>query len=315
MGNFRTGADAAQEASKGGTFAKTHYLSLKDGETVLVRFLTDKDNWIVVDQHSMVPTKGKPSDWAKDTPWPEKMGAVCRRDPGVKEMTGGDCFICDHLIGTGNPPVKKPTPRVWALAVLREEVMENGTVVGVKDQTREVVVTDKDGKVTDQKREEKAVVVVNMGFKNFFSVLQGFGSHYGTTVDRDYFIKRVGSEMDTQYQIIPSLPITLQDGTVFDLRNPKFADRYPLTQTLEQIVVERASDDFFARFFDTRVQAPASRVSGEHPVPPQDAPEAQGSELSRDELAALVERVKGHPGKNEPDPAPVATTGGMRDLG
>jgi len=326
---FRTGDEAVASASKGASFAKTHYLSLDDGEQVLVRFLTDKQDWIVVDQHNSVPTKAKPDDWPKDATWPTKMGAVCRKDVGVRDITGNECFICDHIVGTVKE-VKRASARTWALAVLREEVKENGQVVGVKDQTREVNITDKDGKATGEVKEEKAVVVVNMGYKNFFSVLQGFGSHFGTVVDRDYFIKRVGKEMDTLYQIIPNQPIVLSDGTILDLRNPKFADRYPLTQELPDIVMERASDEFYARFFDTRVKAPATKTSTEAGVPAKDAPQAAGSEVSSEDLKALAARVKGHPAATaDPAPAPApapapeppveapasAPASGMRDFG
>lgn len=316
MVDFRTGAEAAEEASKSTQFAKTHYFSLSENEndpnnTAILRFLTEKTDWIVVDQHNSVPTRPAPAD-AKGN-WPSKMGAVCRRDVALKAMYP-DCFICDHLVN--GTTIKKASARTWAYAVLREEVIENGQVVGIRDQTREVAKVDADGKATGEVYEEKAIVVVNMGFKNFFSALQGFANHYKTVLDRDYLIKRKGSGTDTIYSIIPLDPITTGDGTVFDLRNPQFADRYQPSQPLGEVVLERSSNDFYARFFDTRVPIPASNgtaASTQATATPAAAAAAAPAETPRPggdmdpaRVQALAERVKGYSAGTPAAAAPAA---------
>lgn len=328
--SFRKGADEAREASKGGgSFARSHFFAL-DGDpkskdnTAILRFLTEfqgDEAWIVVQQHQNVPTRPKPSDYPKDARWPEKMSAVCRKDVAFDGMYS-DCFICDNIVGTNN--VRKASARVWALACLREEVVENGQVVGYRDATREIAVTNDKGEATGETRTEKAIVIVNMGFKNFFSILEGFGGHYKTVLDRDYFIKRVGTDTDTQYQIVPLDPIVDADGKVFDVRRPEIAERYGEAGSyaaLEAIVVERAADEFYARFFDTRVAQPATQggTKSEGGEAAEEAAKPGHDVVSEDRLARLASRVKdyGQPGQGEPsgDTPAASVGGGMRDFG
>jgi hypothetical protein len=259
MSKFRTGADAAKDAAaskSGASFAKTHYFSLSDGEEIVVRFLTDADSWITVDQHTFVPTKKQPSDYEGN--WPRGMGAVCRRTKLADNSTlYRDCFICDHVTKQDGSPFK-PSSRTWATAVIREEVRDdNGVVVGFADQTREVVDV-RDGKPTGERRTEKATVIVNMGYRNFFGALQGFAGRYGTVLDRDYYIRREGDGLQTVYHIIPADPIDVSDpdnasSTVrFDLRDRRFMSRYEAdVPDLEGIVMDKASDGFYERFFIT----------------------------------------------------------------
>ena len=239
---FRTGAEAAKAAVKSGNFARTEFFNLKDNETAILRFLTDADSWITVDQHQVVPTKGKPPDYPKDARWPEKMGSVCRKDPA---FSYGECYICDHLVD--GKKVKKPAARQWALACLREEVVENGQIVGYRDKTRKVTIPEKDGK-PEREVEEKAIVVVNMAYKNFFSILEGFAGRYRTVLDRDYWIKRSGDDQSTTYQVVPIDPIQTEKG-IFDLREPEFMARYETDLNLGEVISERADDQFYAKFF------------------------------------------------------------------
>jgi len=287
--SFRKGAEEAREASKGAAFPKSHYFSL-DGNphspnnSAILRFLTDKDDLIVVDQHNNIPTKGEPKDF--EGSWPKAMSAVCRKDRAFEGMYD-DCFICDHIVD--GKKIKRPSGRSWALAVLREEVKEDGKIVGYRDATREVAELDDKGKPTGETHMEKAIVIVNMGYKNFFGILDGFGAHYGTLLDRDYKIRRQGTETDTTYQIVPLDPIEVDDdGTIFDLRDPQFMARYDAPDLVD-LVAEKASDDFYARFFDTRVQAPSSKSSDSTP----DAPERPSTEASSERMTALAQRVKG----------------------
>lgn len=308
---FRRGAEALKEASKGTNFARTHYLKIEDGGKAIVRFMTEWNSddpnvscWITVDQHSMIPTKPKPEGWG-DKNWPAKMGAVCRAD---EAFTGiyTDCYICDHMVGqlvVMNKKLKNPSGRGWALACLREEVVEGGKVVGIQDVKREVKIPAKDGQ-PERTIWEQAIVVVNMGYKNFFGALKGFGSHYGTVLDRDYAISREGASTDTDYNIIPMDPITMSDGTKFDLRNPEHAKRYTTDLDLGQIVGEMASDEFYARFFDPRFTVGENDAI----VPTGAAPEPKVSnDADAEKVAALAERIKGYSPGSAPDEAPPAT--------
>lgn len=296
--SFRKGAEEARDASKGGAqFARNHFFQLdsdtsKPENTALARFITDQPYWIVVDQHQAISTRPAPKDYPKDAKWPDKMSGVCRNDRAFDGMFD-DCFICEHMVGKNG--VKKPSARVWALACLREEVRDGGKIIGYRDLTREVAITDDKGEPTGETIKEKAIVIVNMGFKNFFSILEGFAGRYDTVLDRDYFIKRIGDGMETTYQIAPETPILMDDkGTVFDLRDPEIAKRYEYTSTLEEIVFERASDDFYARFFDIRVAAPATQTGvGSSTSKDVEVPEAPSNDVPVERMQALAERVKG----------------------
>ena len=351
---FRRGAEAAQEASKsGGSFARTHFFTLDDGKSIILRFLTeyqfdDKhpelDSWITVDQHQMVPTKGKPSWWPEGANYPDRMGAVCRADPAFARMYD-NCYICDHIVD--GKKVRKPSARDWALACIREEVIGDGSdalggsemkgrVLGYRDKTREVTIPAKDGE-PEKTITEKAIVVVNQGFKNFFGALKGFGERYGTILDRDYYIKREGNSTDTVYQIVPNDPIDDENGNRIDLRNPEHMKRYAHNIDLGEVVAERASDEFYAKFFDPRYVwddkanevKPAGSASAETPAAPE-------NDVSEERMAELANRVKGYgPSQGEAasedgeaeakageapaektsdEKAPVAAGGGMRNF-
>lgn len=277
------------------------------------------DEWITVDQHQNISTKAKPDDYPKDRNWPEKMGAVCRKDPAFQGVEGfdGSCYICDHIV---NPPkVKKASGRVWALACIREEVREDGRLVGFRDKTREVAKTDDKGQPTGETYTEKEIVVVNMGFKNFFSILQGFGGEYGTVLDRDFKIRRSGNDKDTTYSIIPMDPVPASDGNQLDLRNPEHMKRYETTLDLIEVISGRASTEFYARFFDPRVTVTESGGVQQTGASPE--VQKPDNDADEDKLKAIADRVKGYGpegGNGEATPAAepaAASSGGMKDFG
>jgi hypothetical protein len=305
---FRKGAEESASASKGGNFARTQFLKLEDGESAIVRFLTDANpdengdgGWITVDQHQMVPTKGRPADLKAESGWPERMGAVCRKDPAFKDASGNTCYICEFMKTTekGTEKPFKKGGRSWAWACLREEVKENGKVIGIKDKTRQVVHLDADGKPGAEVT-EKDIVVCNFGHKNFFGHLEGFAGHYGTALDRDYIIKRKGDgPSDTNYQIIPLDPITMDDGSVYDVRRPEILQRYGFESAqaadlaLQADIASRASEEFYARFFDPRVTVPTnSSDTGAQPAPA--AVPKPGHDSSPERMEALRDRVKSY---------------------
>lgn len=296
--NFRRGAKAAKEASKGTDFARTKFFGLKDQEVAYIRFLMDADEWISVDQHQMVPTKPKPDSY-KGENWPEKMGAVCRRD---EAFSYGECYICDFLVGDGTK-VRKPSSRVWAIAALREEIIGDGSpelggpdkkgkVFGMRDKTREVTIPAREAKDGQEARpeqtiEEKDIVVVNLGYKNFFGIVEGYAERYGTVCDRDFWIKREGADQSTQYKVVPvDDPVRDKDGNVL---SPKtHPERWAHEIVLEDVISERASDEFYAKFFDPRVTA---TEDGKVESTGAEAPKPE-NEIDEEKLAAMRDRVK-----------------------
>ena len=309
-GNFRRGSEAAEAAASKGNFAKTQWLRLEDKQRVLVRFLHEAfdtsgvESWIVADQHQMVPTKNQPDGY--EGKWPKYMSAVCRRD---EAFSYGECFICDFLVP--DDKAKPATSRVWSLACLREEVLGDGSealggpemkgkTVGVRDQTREVVIPARpasDGKAATEERHvtEKDIVVVNFGWRNFFLPLQGFASHFGQTIlDRDYWITRQGSMTDTTYHFVPIDPVPTADGTTLDLRNPEHAKRYETADIdLGEIVSGLAADDYYARFFDPRVSVDGGKVVNNDEATMQQQAKPS-TEVDPEMLQQMAARVKGY---------------------
>lgn len=320
MSKFRSGAEAAKEASKSPQFARTSYLSMKDQEEQIVRFLTDSDDWLTVDQHNFVPTRSKPDDWPKESNWPNSMSATCRKTKLEDGSTlFDDCYICDHMEKPDGKPYRA-SGRTWALAVLREEVTDDdGEVLGFRDQTEEVTKTvdGKEKNVTQPK-----VVIVNQGYRNFFSILQGFAGRYGTILDRDYFIKREGDSTDTTYQIVPLDPLDADhpetgEEVRFDLREPAFMAKYTdAMPDLEEVLMEKASEEFYALFFDKTKPQPARRDS-ESSDSDSDEPEAKPkptADVDSDEkVKALAERVKGY-GNRSADDGETKTKGKAKAL-
>jgi hypothetical protein len=302
----RRGAEEAEQASNFASFDKLHFLKVEDKASVILRFITDTHDRVggmmTVDMHQGVPTKSKPGDF-KGENWPTAMPAVCRKDKAFKEQFGGECYICD-VIKPKNPKMKKATGRVWAWAVLREAVIGDGTpekggpekqgkTVGYVDAIR-TVKKKVDGSDTEVEVEEKALIVVNQGYKNFFSALVGHASVYGTALDRDYVVQRKGTGTATDYNLVPLDPITLRDGRAFDLRDDDLMkERYGRTATefdaaLEAIINERTGDDYYGMWFMEGWTRPGSTGDAEGASAPD------SSEPDEDQMKALKDRIEGY---------------------
>lgn len=288
---FAKGGQKAREETKKGlpSFAKTHYFSLGDKESVVIRLIDDSPDWIFVHQHSFVPTKGAPEGWdakgkdgAAPKKWPERMNAVCRKTKNEGDLVfpefNNECFICDSM--TGNKQSKdgkyRGSIKLWARAVIRDEIKgtqamidaglpikahEIGTTVGFLDKEIEVQETDEDGKAVGDPKRVPDVVAINMGMKNFFGALQASFDAYGTVLDRDYRITRRGTELDTEYDIVPMDPIMTQDPETGEVSKYTLADEdirapYLNLLDLEKVITEQASDRHYATFFDTTKEIP-----------------------------------------------------------
>lgn len=288
------GASVAKEANKGGDFQKEiEFLSLKGDEAsinqgldqAIIRLVTEYERkpwmtsntaqslpWITVKQH-YAPTKQRPAYAREGSRWPEKMYVGCRKDKVFSKKFNGQCLVCEQ----GH----KPSDRTWALAIEREQIIENGRPVGMRDKTREVLVFGEDGKPIvvkegpDGKKEYQkkivpAWVVLNFGWKNFFNALSGQASYFQTIMGRDYVVKRTGSgNNDTNYTFIPLDPIKIEgqmatdlgvnQGTPYDMgyivgtvdgRDVPLSELlYPDMPDLRKIISERVSDDYFGRWF------------------------------------------------------------------
>lgn len=259
----RGGAAAKEEAKKAFVRQKTNFLSIDDGEKIILRFIDDSPDWIYVKQH-FAPTKPAPSDAPDELKknWPKRTGAVCRHDEAFAGMYE-DCYICDTLKGD-NPRDTRSFLRIWARAVVRKEIIgtqemvdegkieqeDVDTVVGMQDELIEVPEF-KNGKPTGKNIKQRNVILVNQGMKNFFAALQAAYDVYKTVLDRDFVVTREGSGTDTEYGIIALEPILMSDGkTKYSMKDPKLAARYEGIVDMEKEISDRASDEHYARYFD-----------------------------------------------------------------
>lgn len=318
---FGGGAATLKESASGGaSFDRTHFLSIKDGEQEIVRFMTDYEAqqgaphilpWLSIRQHSNVPTIQEPSWHGLDADgnkrkepkkWPSRMGVVCRNTicegipgrPKLWEVLDDGlegCLVCD---GDFDAKTKRASTRGWALACLREEVRdESGSVLGYRDKLREV---ERDGVTVT----EKAVVLVNNGWKNFFSKLEGFGLHYGTILDRDFIIRRSGSGISTDYNFFPIDPVPTQDGRAYDLRDPEIFARYETNVSLDDEIDRQGSADWQRRWFDPTWSPQSSKDSGPTQSESSPAQPASPQGVTEASLADMAARVKNY--------APATTT-------
>lgn len=289
---FAKGGQQAREEVKKSlpSFNRVKYLSLEDGASVVLRLIDDSPDWIFIQQHGFVPTKGAPKDWKSESgkSWPATMNAVCRKAKNQGDLVfpehGGRCFICESM--TGNKRSKdgkyRPSIKLWARAIVRDEIKgteamantinpatgrpfiekhEVGQTVGFQDHEIEVQDTDKDGKPVGDPKKQPEVIVINMGMKNFFGALQASYDAYGTVLDRDYRITRRGKELDTEYDIVPMDPIMTLDEEAnrqvkFTLQKDEIREPYLKLLDLEEVITEQASDRHYATFFDTTQEIP-----------------------------------------------------------
>lgn len=299
MSKFARGADAAKEASKGVQFDRAQYFSLKDKEEIVLRFLTDAEEWITVDQHNYVPTKPEPE--GNEGKWPKVMGTVCRKTKlGDGSTLHDDCYICEHMKKPDGKPYRA-TARTWALAVVRHEVKdEDGKVLGFRDGVRTVQETDKDGKPTGEEKKQKEIVILNQGYKNFFSTLQGFAGRYGTVLDRDYYVKRDGDDQNTTYHIVPLDPIETKDPDDpenlirLDLRDERLMKRYETDMPdLEELVERRADQEYYDRFFVPGKDGSSSKGSS-NGSGSDESSDSGGGDVPDERVKELADRVRGY---------------------
>ena len=326
---FGRGGDSAQEAedalsaSRGG-FARTHYLPIigKDKSMVL-RYITDEQDWIHAMTHGGAQTKNKPSDWPEARKWPEQMPATCRHDKAFVNMYG-DCYICDNNVMGGFGKASKPTLRISAIACLREEVLWTAELVaqrgadpvligkraGYRDATREIAETDEKGEPTGKTRIEPALVLVQKAMSNYFGGLKAMAKNYGTICDRDFIVQQRNENKDIEFHHIPLDKDGLAPGTEGWKRYEDALVAQKLD--IQAILADKASDDYFARFFDpTKIPAPRQgkddSTAGSQDSAQQSAPT---NEPDPDRLAAMRARVQSAGGSPAPTTSVDSTPAG-----
>lgn len=304
--------EKAVESSKAtGTYSRLNFLGLGEGESIIVRFLTDIDDVVTVKMYELIyGPNGKPSgfvyapDWFEEEPdkavdWVKKFGGK-QREKGT----------------TGDPVDPKLTERTIAIAVEREEVPVDG-----EDGKRRKKTQDKFVKVptkNDGELEGRNFILVKQAHKNFWVHLVQYFHEFGTLCDRDYKITRTGKGFDTSYSIIPKTPdedwdesgsslVALKErygyGTGKDIDgNDLAADSeerfFYCPQTLDDWCDYWASEEAAKKFLtgDPKEEAVARRennsgggYTSDDPDEAQVAPSSSGSSASK-----LRERLQRH---------------------
>lgn len=311
---FRTGSDEAEKAAERTSFARTKFLSIEDNHHAIVRMLTDHNKMITVAQHNNSPTR--PAPQSAQGKWPQSMTGVCRNDPAFQGMYDG-CYLCDKFVETGDKRAYKPGQRSWALGVAREKLVIDGKTVGMKDVMIEVELDGVKSLIPQ-------ILVVNFAWGNFWNGFAALQQMNGTWCDRDLHITRKGTELETAYAIAGYDPVHVDglgksSAPVFDTREMSQVGKYiealglkpsdfqtpadAFLTALGTVVGERASDDYYARFFDVTKEVPADRHAAAGGPPQHDKP--QGNEPTAEELQALAARVSGYTPQAAPAAMPV----------
>lgn len=209
MTGFGTGLGALQQAINdakrkgGGNGSSLGYISWKENETQVVRFLTDEvisgkfADWVLTND-------GKSQDFMVD----EAKGDFVAKYGGMTKNRG-----------TGAIEPAKLTTKGVAVAVLRQEVADPANPGRTKIIDAMQTIT-----VNGQTYNGRVFGVIKQGLRNFWNPLLGAAERYGTLIDRDWAIKRIGGSTDTIY--IPSALNTDGDRDLEALRDPNVLKQY-----------------------------------------------------------------------------------------
>jgi hypothetical protein len=311
---MRTGISAVESSLKSGgssggpTGRYLSYFILGDGESKVIRFLTDMDDIAVAEFYEFVLDRnGKyqnfvvaPSFHADDPSW--------QGEDWVRKFGGKS-----KVYGSNDLEDPKARERIVGIAVEREEVPTevNGRRV-LKTQDKLAQIEGRDG----QNYDARNFFIVKQA-KAFWNTVIGYYHEFGTICDRDYKVTRTGTGRDVVYSVIPKNPdadwnpdgsslAALQAqygyGTGKDMDgNPLTQDSDErflyITQTLKDWMTNQASeeraraalvggDEITAPPLNTPAPAPAWASGGGDE--PNAAPAATDSEVSS--LRARLER-------------------------
>lgn len=314
---FRTGIDSAKEASSRGPSSRmVDFFRLDDGQAIFARFLTDAHEIMDAMVHTMYPTKPKPEGYEGN--WPRSISAVCRNTKmgDGNPMFEGGCYCCSHpKMEDGKP--RAAVARTYGLLVVREEVLSDGSEkfavpgsnplkiipkgqrAGFRDKKREYQAFDfNTGQSTGAVEMVPEVLLAEMGWKNFWSDIEGIAQLFNTVANQEMNIRRSGSGMnDTTYNII-GLGITQHD-----MRSPEvlakygievvgFDDmgrpikKYPPHYSIPHLLYNRASDEYYARWIDPSKSVEKGTAGVEGVVS-----KAPAEEVSQASLQAMRERL------------------------
>jgi hypothetical protein len=260
MPNFSRGAAQAEAAAKAASSGRADFLSIKQGERVILRPVSDLDDIIPIDIHMGVPTKKAPKG-IKEDKWPSQMSAVCRNGDAFKVRNPdgtladeyesddqghpyGDCYIHEHMgevMGKYKQPVSKTKSQTWGLFAVREEVRDSGSkkLVGFRDVTEDW--KDEAGKV----HKIPKIVIASQSWSNFWAPFNSAGAMTDTICDRDFAVERVENDY-----IISAGRETPDHHPGTDSWQ-RYLDAMELKGvSIEAVLLDQSSWKYYGRFFD-----------------------------------------------------------------
>jgi hypothetical protein len=326
---FRQGIDSAKEASSRGPSSRmVDFFRLDDGQAIFARFLTDAHEIMEASVHTMYPTKPKPEGYEGN--WPKSVSAVCRNSKmgDGQPMFPDGCYACQHpKMDDGKP--RGAVARTYGLLIAREEVLGDGTenYMDPRSNPPRIIPKGQRAGFRDRKREYQAydfttnqpiggvelvpeVLLCEMGWKNFWSDIEGIAQLYGTVANQEMNIRRTGSGMqDTEYHILGLGPSS------YDMREPSILakygievvgyddygrpiKKYPVHYSIPHLLYARASDDYYARWIDPTKTVERGTAGVEQVVT-----KAGQEEVSQASLEAMRARLVS---STAPAEAPVA---------
>lgn len=213
---FRRGTEHVKEASSRSAFDKTKFFRWETGETKILRMFYDMEDVYTVWWHDMVEcVDGRNRSF------------VCRQEMNEP------CELCDNADEQSRTRRRE---RSLGVAVLRLEHREDGAIVGYSDAVDEV-----DGKKVPM------LGIIKMGPKNFWMKFEHFYQRYGTIIDRDYEITRIGSGTNTDYIFVPCDPVALPQG--YETWRAYLDERYgPFVPDIEEMLKRMVSQDYYDRW-------------------------------------------------------------------
>lgn len=266
--SFRKGYDNAQVSSGPGNFRPTTYFGWKnDGESKFLRFLTPMSEVIYVKTWWMRGPDGK-----------------------------GGTFICPKELDPSSPsPLEsvdaKPRELGYGLAVLREGVLENGRLVGMKDVIQEF---EEDG----VKKTGPVVGIVSQAVTNFWNNLNTIEESRGEITHMDIEIIRRGTGLKTEY-----MPVPVPSEEI-----PNLQELYkPHAPDLEAMLKRQASEEWYRKRLHINLDgtpfvesaaapaaasAPAAPVASSAPAPTAVAAVTQNEYKTGEDESAILERLR-----------------------
>jgi hypothetical protein len=225
MANFRKGTEEIKRtANNSGVRKFTPNIFWLAGDVHTVLFVTPAGDIPKVRLHQAVRIPSDKSERGYKTD-----NFLCRKDPSMVDISGGDCVLCDHI---GHDAAE----RFVALAIELEPIKSGKEVTGFTVKKNRV--KREDG--TEADYPQWGMVI--QGAKNFFSSLAAYDEAKGDITKVPFEIQREGEGVSTKYHFFPEKGTPLPEEEIQEL-----LDSIP---DLESLLEDMGSDEKYSTLED-----------------------------------------------------------------